>query len=72
MTISMIGNAIKHNPDILNPTRMQLAMIDMQIRTKVYLMRADGKSEDEILEAIEPIFEKYMLPRLEELKREDI
>ena len=54
----------KNQPVMLHPNWLAIAFVDMEIRCEVATMRAQGKTDDEILKVIEPMFEKRMKPLL--------
>ena len=54
----------KYTPDMLCTNWVAIAFVDTKIRCTVALMRKQGKSDDEILKVIEPIFEECMMPLL--------
>ena len=50
---------MKHAPENLDSKRLALSVLDTAIRCKVVTMRHEGKTDDEILEAIKPVFDRY-------------
>ena len=55
----------KHCPVILHPNWMAIALVDIEIKAEVAAMRRKGKTDDEILEVIKPIFEQRMKPLID-------
>lgn len=59
-----VNTVKKHQPTMLHPYGIAIALVDMKIRGEVAVMRMQGKTDDEILKVIEPIFENCMRPLL--------
>lgn len=55
---NVIVSAKRHAPEVLNPRYIGYCMLDIMVRSAVHMMRQEGKSDDEISEAIDRLVNK--------------
>lgn len=55
---NVIDSAKRHAPEVLNPRYIYCCMLGIQARSMAAMMRQEGKSDDEISEAIDRLINK--------------